>query len=111
MHSNITDAEKDRLLWNPSTGVFSGFKRKLGWKREAAEFDGIEQFNFYRDEFAHPEEKVPECIWPFMEEITAFCDVSLISYITSVAKSLSVSHQFSQSPAVEAVVKSVGAPR
>ncbi|KAK5115896.1 hypothetical protein LTR62_000352 [Meristemomyces frigidus] len=74
LHSNITNEEKDRLLWDPSTGVFAGFKRMRGWKREAGDFDGIEQFNFYRDEFAHPEKMVPECIKPFMDEITAFCD-------------------------------------
>ena len=47
LHQKISD-DKDRLLWDPQQGVFAGFKRRLGWKREAGEFDGIEQFNFYR---------------------------------------------------------------
>jgi hypothetical protein len=47
----------------------------LGWKREAGEFDGIEQFNFYRGEFEDQENRVPECIKPFMDEITAFAEV------------------------------------
>lgn len=67
----------------------SRFKRRLGWKREAGEFDGIEQFNFYREEFADLD-RVPECIWPFMDEITAFSEVrvprvSLRLKLTSIA--------------------------
>ena len=76
LHSNISDEDKERLLWDPKFGLFAGFKRRLGWKREAGEFDGIEQFNFYRGEFEDEENKVPECIKPFMEEITAFANVS-----------------------------------
>ena len=75
-HRNISDEDKERLLWHPESGLFAGFKRKLGWKREAGEFDGIEQFNFYRGEFEDAEAKVPECIKPFMDEITAFTTVS-----------------------------------
>lgn len=50
------------------------FKRRLGWRREAGEFDGIEQFNFYRREF-EDDNRVPECIMPFMDEIRAFTEV------------------------------------
>ncbi|KAK5115224.1 hypothetical protein LTR85_009982 [Meristemomyces frigidus] len=74
LHRNISDEDKERLLWNPKSGLFAGFKRRMGWKREVGEFDGIEQFNFYRQEFVDPEDRVPECIQPFMDEITAFCE-------------------------------------
>lgn len=73
LHNNISEEDKQRLLWDPSTGLYAGFKRRLGWKREAGEFDGIEQFNFYRDEFAD-QDRLPECIRPFMDEITVFCE-------------------------------------
>lgn len=76
LHRNISDEDKERLLWNPKSGVFAGFKRRLGWQREAGDFDGIEQFNFYRGEFADPDAKVPDCIKPFMDEIAAFSEVS-----------------------------------
>jgi hypothetical protein len=55
--------------------ICDSFKRRLGWKREAGEFDGIEQFNFYRGEFEDQDNRVPECIKPFMDEITAFAEV------------------------------------
>ncbi len=76
LHSNMSEADKERLLWDPSTGLFAGFKRRMGWKREAEEFDGIEQFNFYAREFDDPAARVPACIQPFFDEITAFCEVS-----------------------------------
>jgi len=74
LHRNISADDKERLQWDPGTGLFAGFKRRLGWRREAGEFDGIEQFNFYRGEFADMENKCPKCILPFMDEITAFCN-------------------------------------
>lgn len=46
-------------------------------QREAGKYDGIEQFNFYSPEF-DDHKKVPPCIRPFMNEITAFCNVSKI---------------------------------
>ncbi|KAK4903279.1 hypothetical protein LTR27_000207 [Elasticomyces elasticus] len=70
LHRNISDEDKEKLLWDPSTGIFAGFKRRYGWKREKGEMDSIEQFNFYRREF--DENRVPDCIMPFMDEITAF---------------------------------------
>ena len=30
LHSNISDEDKERLLWDPSSGLFAGFKRRLG---------------------------------------------------------------------------------
>ncbi|EMC95879.1 hypothetical protein BAUCODRAFT_139931 [Baudoinia panamericana UAMH 10762] len=73
LHRNISDDDKQRLLWDPSSGRFAGWKQQWGWKREAGEFDGIEQFNFYRGEIEN-RDRVPDCILPFMDEITAFCD-------------------------------------
>ncbi|TVY49254.1 hypothetical protein LOCC1_G000809 [Lachnellula occidentalis] len=73
MHANISGEDKAKLLWDPATGVFAGFKPRFGWKREPGKFDGIEHFNFYSPEFEDIE-KVPGCIAPFMDEITAFCD-------------------------------------
>lgn len=32
LHSNISKEDKERLLWDPSTGVFAGFKPRSGWK-------------------------------------------------------------------------------
>ena len=32
LHSNISEEDKERLLWDPSTGVFAGFKPRFGWK-------------------------------------------------------------------------------
>jgi hypothetical protein len=32
LHSNISDEDKARLHWDPSTGVFAGFKPRYGWK-------------------------------------------------------------------------------
>lgn len=76
LHRNISEDDKERLLWDPNSGVFAGWKRRMGWKREAEEFDGIEQFNFYRQEFEDPMNRMPDCIQPFVDEITAFCEVS-----------------------------------
>ncbi|KAK3116790.1 hypothetical protein LTR53_002492 [Teratosphaeriaceae sp. CCFEE 6253] len=74
LHRNISDEDKERLLWDPSTGIFAGFKRRFGWRRERGEVDSIEQFNFYRGEFEDSEHTVPKCIRPFMDEIRAFCE-------------------------------------
>jgi hypothetical protein len=32
LHANISEEDKERLLWDPSTGVFAGFKPRYGWK-------------------------------------------------------------------------------
>ncbi|KAF8857022.1 Clavaminate synthase-like protein [Acephala macrosclerotiorum] len=73
LHQNISQEDKERLLWDPSTGLFAGFKPSFGWKREKGDYDGIEHFNFYSPQFEDIE-RVPKCIRPFMDEITAFCD-------------------------------------
>ncbi|KAF2770371.1 Clavaminate synthase-like protein [Teratosphaeria nubilosa] len=69
LHRHITDEDKERLLWDPSSGSYAGFKRRTDWQREEGKFDGIEQFNFYRPQFEKPATKVPQCILPFMDEI------------------------------------------
>ncbi|KAH7369763.1 hypothetical protein BKA65DRAFT_544490 [Rhexocercosporidium sp. MPI-PUGE-AT-0058] len=73
LHLNISEEDKERLLWDPSTGVFAGFKPRFGWKREKGAYDGIEHFNFYSPEF-EDSSRVPKCVLPFMDEITSFCD-------------------------------------
>ncbi|KKY25522.1 putative gibberellin 3-beta [Phaeomoniella chlamydospora] len=73
LHRNISQADKERLLWDPSSGLFAGFKPRTGWHREAGKFDGIEHFNFYAPQFSEPQNLVPLCILPFMDEITSFC--------------------------------------
>lgn len=73
MHSNISESDKQRLLWEPSSGTFAGYKPPLGWKREQGDYDGISHFNFYSPQF-QDNKVVPECLQPFMDEITAFCD-------------------------------------
>lgn len=45
-------------------------------QREKGKPDGIEQFNFYAKEFENLE-RVPKCVRPFMDEVTAFVDVSV----------------------------------
>ncbi|TVY68814.1 Gibberellin 20 oxidase [Lachnellula suecica] len=89
LHANISEADKERLLWDPATGVFAGFKPRYGWKREPGQFDGIEHFNFYSPEF-EDDERVPKCIAPFMDEITAFCEYLMNSVNRRLLKLLSM---------------------
>ncbi|KUJ14690.1 Clavaminate synthase-like protein [Mollisia scopiformis] len=89
LHQNISQEDKERLLWDPSTGVFAGFKPRFGWKREKGNYDGIEHFNFYSPEFEDIE-RVPNCIHPFMDEITAFCDYLMKSVNRRLLKLLSM---------------------
>ena len=77
LHSNITENEKTSLKMDPRSGHFAGWKGRRGWTEDAGMFDGIEHFNFYREEYERPE-RVPECIRPFMDEIEAFS-----SYLTT----------------------------
>jgi isopenicillin N synthase-like dioxygenase len=77
LHRNISEKDKTRLLTDATkNGLFAGWKGSSGFGSSATarNFDGIEQFNFYRGEFADIENRVPECIKPFMDEITAFCE-------------------------------------
>lgn len=46
-------------------------------KREKGNYDGIEHFNFYSPEF-EDDNRVPRCVVPFMDEISSFCDVSIM---------------------------------
>jgi len=89
LHTNISDEDRERLLWDPSTGVFAGFKPRFGWKREPGKYDGIEHFNFYSPEF-EDHDRVPKCILPFMDEITAFCDYLMNSVNRRLLKLLSL---------------------
>lgn len=89
LHNNISENDKKSLLWDPSTGVFAGFKPRFGWKREPGNYDGIEHFNFYSSEF-EDHERVPKCIHPFMDEITAFCDYLMNSVNRRLLKLLSM---------------------
>jgi isopenicillin N synthase-like dioxygenase len=89
LHQNITEGEKSNLLWNPSEGSFAGFKPGRGWRREAGNFDGIEQFNFYSPQFEDLN-RVPGCIRPFVDEITAFCDYLEQSVTRRLLKLLSL---------------------
>ncbi|KAL7421071.1 hypothetical protein Q5752_003955 [Cryptotrichosporon argae] len=73
LHRNISDEDKERLLWNPETGVYSGYKRPYGWKREKQALDGIRHFNFYKPEFDDID-RVPTCVHQYFDEITAFCN-------------------------------------
>ena len=86
------------------------FKPRLGWKREAGEYDGIEQFNFYRGEFEDEVNRVPECIKPFMDEIRAFTEVRPLNPVSRNAlMNATVSHRLSQSALAQTSVESVGA--
>lgn len=89
LHQNIAEEEKRDLLWDPSTGVFAGFKPRMGCEREAGKYDGIEQFNFYSPEFEDMN-RVPKCIRPFMDEITAFYEYLEQSVTPRLLKLLSL---------------------
>ncbi|KAK8864129.1 hypothetical protein IAR55_001375 [Kwoniella newhampshirensis] len=71
LQTNISEEDKERLLWHPESGLFEGYKHPYGWKRERGTEDGITHFNFYSPEYEDMD-KVPTCIRPFMDEITAF---------------------------------------
>ncbi|ORY28195.1 hypothetical protein BCR39DRAFT_599155 [Naematelia encephala] len=71
LHRNISETDKDRLHWNPESGIYSGYKPGFGWRNKNGAVDGILHFNFYKDDFASLD-RVPTCIHPFMDEITSF---------------------------------------
>ncbi|KAJ4396818.1 hypothetical protein N0V93_001040 [Gnomoniopsis smithogilvyi] len=73
MYKNITEEDKERLLFDPDTGRWSGYKHPYGFKRHRGEPDGIEQFNWYPREWADIN-RIPKCLHPFMDEIEAFCN-------------------------------------
>ncbi|RXK41976.1 hypothetical protein M231_00697 [Tremella mesenterica] len=76
-YDHITEEEKERLKWNPQGGSYAGYKAPFGWRREKGAPDGIEQFNFYKQQFADLN-LVPSCLHPLMEEIAAF-----VHYLTT----------------------------
>ncbi|RSH93583.1 hypothetical protein EHS25_007941 [Saitozyma podzolica] len=73
LYDNITEEDKQRLLFDPDTGMWSGYKHPYGFKRQRGPADGIEQFNWYPREWNNYN-YIPECILPFMDEIKAFCE-------------------------------------
>ncbi|OCF53966.1 hypothetical protein L486_08541 [Kwoniella mangroviensis CBS 10435] len=73
LHRNISEEDKERLLWDPATGLFAGYKPGFGWKREKGAVDGIEHFNFYHEQLSDIN-NIPTCIHPFRDEIIAFCE-------------------------------------
>ncbi|PWN52095.1 putative gibberellin 3-beta hydroxylase [Violaceomyces palustris] len=73
LYDNITDEDKERLLFDPDSGRWSGYKHPYGFKRFRGVADGIEQFNWYSREW-NDIDRVPKCLHPFMDEIEAFCN-------------------------------------
>lgn len=74
MYDHISDEDKERLLFSPETGRWSGYKHPFGFKRKVGHPDGIEQFNWYPREWENLS-FIPSCLHPFMDEIEAFCNV------------------------------------
>ena len=91
LYANISDEDKEKLLFHPDTGRWAGYKHPYGFKvgplgsvvypwthndqRERGPRDGIEQFNWYRREW-EDDSCLPKCILPLMDEIRAFAEVS-----------------------------------
>lgn len=88
LYNNISEEDKERLLFHPDTGRWAGYKHPYGFKvrlastptpyiakhqRHRGPRDGIEQFNWYAGEWAD-HSKIPTCLHPFMDEITAFAE-------------------------------------
>ncbi|KAL1880649.1 hypothetical protein Daus18300_001260 [Diaporthe australafricana] len=73
LYNNITEEDKEDLIFDPDTGRWSGYKHPYGFKRHRGVPDGIEQFNWYTREWQDMD-RVPKCIHPFMDEIEAFCN-------------------------------------
>ncbi|KAJ5469212.1 hypothetical protein N7475_006964 [Penicillium sp. IBT 31633x] len=71
LYHNMSDEDKERLLFNPETGEWSGYKHPFGFKRSRGPEDGIEQFNWYKPNWKDIN-RVPTCLHPFMDEIEAF---------------------------------------
>ncbi|RAQ57544.1 gibberellin 3-beta hydroxylase [Aspergillus flavus] len=71
LYNNISEEDKERLLFHPDSGKWSGYKHPYGFKRHRGAPDGIEQFNWYKPEWEDIN-RVPTCLHPFMDEIEAF---------------------------------------
>ncbi|KAH6689467.1 hypothetical protein F5X68DRAFT_253818 [Plectosphaerella plurivora] len=72
LYDNISEEDKQRLLFSPENGVWSGYKHPYGFKRTRGPADGIEQFNWYKPDWEDVENRVPKCLHPLMDEIEAF---------------------------------------
>jgi hypothetical protein len=75
LYNNMSEEDKERLLFDPETGRWSGYKHPYGFKKKRGVPDGIEQFNWYNREWRDIN-RIPSCLHPFMDEIEAFCNVS-----------------------------------
>ncbi|KAL4945425.1 hypothetical protein BDV06DRAFT_209531 [Aspergillus oleicola] len=73
LYNNISEEDKERLLFDPDTGRWSGYKHPFGFKRHRGPVDGIEQFNWYNREW-NDLSRIPTCLHPFMDEIESFCN-------------------------------------
>ncbi|KAL1382909.1 putative gibberellin 3-beta hydroxylase [Phyllosticta capitalensis] len=73
LYNNISEEDKECLLFDPDTGRWSGYKHPYGFKRFRSAPDGIEQFNWYPREWENID-RIPSCLHPFMDEIEAFCN-------------------------------------
>ncbi|KIR30163.1 flavonol synthase [Cryptococcus deuterogattii 99/473] len=73
LYDNITEEDKEALLFHPDTGRWAGYKHPYGFKRHKGVKDGIEQFNWYTAEWEDIN-RVPKCLHPFMDEIRAFAE-------------------------------------
>ncbi|CAI7678871.1 unnamed protein product [Penicillium pancosmium] len=74
MYDNITEEDKERLLFDPESGMWSGYKHPYGFKRQRGPADGIEQFNWYKRDWEDIENRVPTCLHPLMDEVEAFAN-------------------------------------
>ncbi|KAJ5975397.1 hypothetical protein N7481_009104 [Penicillium waksmanii] len=74
MYDNITEEDKERLLFDPESGMWSGYKHPYGFKRQRGPADGIEQFNWYKRDWENIENRVPTCLHPLMDEVEAFAN-------------------------------------
>ncbi|KAL6711742.1 hypothetical protein ACN47E_004676 [Coniothyrium glycines] len=73
LYHNISEEDKQNLLFNPETGMWSGYKHPYGFKRHRGPPDGIEQFNWYKQDWQSLD-RIPKCLHPFMDEITEFAN-------------------------------------
>lgn len=77
-HGGIDEEEKRNLQWDLSKGTFKGYKPRVGWGEKEGKRDQIEHFNWYQSNFDNPEDQVPKKMQPFLDEIQAFTDVSIL---------------------------------
>ncbi|KAI4740670.1 Clavaminate synthase-like protein [Aureobasidium sp. EXF-12298] len=73
LFNNISEEDKERLLFHPSTGRWAGWKHEYGFKRHRQQKDGINQFNWYKEQWEN-DDLLPACALPFMDEIRAFSE-------------------------------------